>query len=77
MLGHLVSFIKVLYLNFLQTRRGLAEILRYVKALRRVDLSIDQPRLELSEGGAETLFQQLLFALALPGGLETQTRNKS
>ena len=39
-----------LYLNLLQARRGLIEILRSVEALGRVDLGVDQPLLELSEG---------------------------
>lgn len=43
-------FQPVLYLNLLQTRGGLTEILRHIKALGRVDLGIDQPLLEVSEG---------------------------
>lgn len=71
------SWFSALYLNLLQARRGLTEILRSVKALGRVDLGVDQPLLELSEGWTKALLKQLLFALALPGCLETQTRDKS
>lgn len=61
----------MLYLNLQQASRRLVEILRNIKTLGGVDPGVDQPLLELSEGRAKRLFQQLHFALALPGGLET------
>lgn len=65
------------YLDFLEAGGGLAEVLRHIEALGSVDLGIDQPLLELSEGRAEALVQLLLLTLAPPGGLEAETRTQT
>lgn len=67
----------MLHLNLLQAARGLADVLGDVETFGCVDLGVDQPLLKLSVGRAEPLFLQLLFALALSGGLEAQTGDQS
>ena len=61
------------YLDLLEAGGRLAEVLGNVEALCRVDLGVDEPLLEVSAGGAETLIQKLLFALTLPARLQTHT----
>ena len=65
------------YLDLLEAGGRLTEVLRHVEALGGVDLGVDQPLLELSEGRAEALVQQLLLTLASPGGLEAETGKQS
>lgn len=74
---HLLFFLSVTvqkksYLDPLQSGGGLGHILRHVEAFGRADLGVDQPLLEVSEGGAEPLLQQPLLVLALPGRPEAE-----
>lgn len=46
--------------------------MRHVEAFGRADLGVDQPLLEVSEGGAEPLLQQPLLVLALTGRPEAE-----
>ena len=45
----------------------------HVKALGGADLGVDQPLLEVPEGGSELLLQQTLLVLTLPGRAQAQT----
>lgn len=67
-----VTVQKKSYLDPLQSGGGLGHILRHVEAFGRADLGVDQPLLEVSEGGAEPLLQQPLLVLALPGRPEAE-----
>lgn len=61
------------YLDSLQGCGSFCNTLWHIKAFGRADFGIDQPLLEVSQGGTETLLQQTLLILTLPGCPEAET----
>lgn len=61
------------YLYSLQSGGGLRDSLWHIEAFGRTDFGVDQPLLEVPEGGTEPLLQQALLILTLPGRTETET----